>query len=841
MTKNLVIVESPAKAKTLQKFLGSEYVIKASMGHIRDLPEKGDTLSAAQKKLPYIKVGIDVENNFEPVYVIKSDKKKVVSDLKNEIGTDTIVWIATDEDREGEAIGWHLVQALGIKKNPIKRIVFHEITKSAILDALQHPREIDENLVNAQQARRILDRLVGFELSPLLWQKIRYGLSAGRVQSVATRIVVDREREINAFIAEEFWKIKAHFIDPTLEADLIRIDGQKLDNKKLKVSSEAESKTILADLTGASYVVSGIQKKEAISSPPAPFITSTLQQEASRKLSFSVKQTMSIAQQLYEGNFSIPNVEGGLITYMRTDSTNLAQVALTAAREVIIEDFGAGFALDAPRVYKTKSKGAQEAHEAIRPTDMRVRPDDVKNYLDPRMYKLYNIIWQRTMACQMKEAILENTVVEIDAHAVKPTVELLKKDEMQGVEKRAQEAYESIRREASADGDDADRVFHKFPRKYTFGAEGKVIKFPGYMKVYTEGTDNPEEALASKERILPDMHENQQLHFSKLTTEQCFTKPPARYTEASLVKKLEAEGIGRPSTYAPTISTIENRGYIEKIERKLHATDLAMVVTDFLVKHFADVVDYKFTAKVEEDLDQIADGEKKWVPTLQEFYKKFHGQIEQKSEEVKKEDVMKERNLGKDPETGLPILVLRGRFGPFVQLGEKKEGDDEKPRRASLPKNILFETVKLEEALKFLSLPRSIGAYQGEEVIVNSGPYGPYIKVGKTNYSLPETVDPYTVNLDQIADVIAAAIELRKQQKEPLARLGIDPISKKEILIKIGRFGQYVTDGTTNVSIKKDTEIGEITHEVAAEMLEKKRHAPKRAWGKKSRGKRSGA
>ena len=443
------------------------------MGHVRDLPDKKDTLTATQKKLSYVKLGIDVEHDFKPLYVIKSDKKKVISELKKELDDDTVVWIATDEDREGEAIGWHLVQALKLTNKPIKRIVFHEITKTAITNALENPREINKALVDAQQARRVLDRLVGFELSPLLWKKVRYGLSAGRVQSVAVRLVVERERLIQNFDPEEFWKIKAHFTDPTLEADLVKIEGKKIDNKQFKIENGEQATAIVEALKKTTYRVSNIEKKEVKSHPAAPFITSTLQQEASGKLGFSVKQTMMIAQQLYEGNFKkIPQVDGGLITYMRTDSVNLADVALQAAREVVIEEYGPGFALDAPRKYKTKSKGAQEAHEAIRPTNLNVRPIDVKAYLDPKLYKLYNIIWQRTIACQMKEALLENTVIEIDAKTVN------------GEEKT-----------------------------YTFGAEGKVIKFPGYMKVYSEGTDDPEGALACRECMLPAVHKNQQLIF----------------------------------------------------------------------------------------------------------------------------------------------------------------------------------------------------------------------------------------------------------------------------------------------------------------------------------------
>ncbi|MCG3715114.1 type I DNA topoisomerase, partial [Aliarcobacter butzleri] len=501
--KNLVIVESPAKAKTISKFLGNDFIVMASMGHVRDLPKSS--------------LGFDPNDNFKPKYQISTDKKKVITDLKKHISKDTTIYLAADEDREGEAIAWHLIPALKIEKNPIKRIVFHEITKDAILKALENPRDVDQNLVDAQQARRILDRAVGYELSPLLWKKVRYGLSAGRVQSVAVRIIVDRENEIRAFVPEEYWKIKADFINPELKAELAKENG-----KTLKISNEKQALEIEASLKQGSYKLVDIEEKESTRNPAAPFTTSTLQQEASRKLGFSVKQTMIIAQQLYEGNVgNIPNHTGGLITYMRTDSLNLSTVATTAAKAVIEEEYGKEYALNKPRVYTTKSKGAQEAHEAIRPVNLALRPSQIKEFVEPAQYRLYSLIWKRTLATQMAQAKIANTTYKIEAGKNK---------------------------------------------EFEFQVKGQRIIFAGFMKAYTEGSDNPEAALDSSEKILPNIKEGTILELEKLESEQNFTKPPARYTEASLVKKLESEGIGRPSTYAPTISTIQAREYVSKTE-----------------------------------------------------------------------------------------------------------------------------------------------------------------------------------------------------------------------------------------------------------------------------------
>ena len=775
MADNLVIVESPAKAKTISKFLGKDYRVRASMGHVRDLPKS--------------KFGIDVEKDFKPTYVVSSDKKKVISQLKSYIKKGTRVYIATDEDREGEAIGWHLLKALGVdeKKQDVKRIVFHEITESAIKHAIESPRQIDKDLVDAQQARRILDRIVGYELSPLLWKKVRYGLSAGRVQSVAVRLIVERERQILDFVPEEYWSLTADLLKAK---DGFTAELKKFEGKDFKIGNEKESNAVLKAIDGADWKVMKVEKKDVTRKPAPPFITSTLQQEASRKLGFSVKRTMMIAQQLYEG-IKHGKGETGLITYMRTDSVNLAAQALHQAQDVITEEFGKEYALPKPRLFKGK-KGAQEAHEAIRPVDLSIKPEDVKSYLDKDQYRLYELIWKRTLACQMAEAKLK--AVGVDIAPIK-------------------------------NGKDTG---------YNFRATGQTVEFPGFMRVYTEDFDDEEEAFSFAEKLLPVLEEGDDLKLKQLNPNQHFTKPPARYTEASLVKKLESEGIGRPSTYAPTIGTIMARGYIEKEGKQLRPTDLAFMVTDILVKHFSDIVNYKFTAELEESLDDIADGKKKWVPVIEDFYTPFHKVVTTKEKSIKKDDVMKERNLGKDKKSGLDVVVRHGRFGPFVQLGDytKEEVDamEEKPKRASLPKGTYFETITIEEALKALELPRNLGkTKKGEEVIALIGRFGPYLKVDKLNVTLPKDFDPYTVTLKDVENLIEETRTAKKKAAEPIQDFGKpDPVSGENVLVKTGFYGPYVTDGKTNASIGKKFDPEKITFEEACDLLEKKRHAPKR-------------
>ncbi|MFW3412646.1 type I DNA topoisomerase [Aliarcobacter butzleri] len=762
--KNLVIVESPAKAKTISKFLGNDFIVMASMGHVRDLPKSS--------------LGFDPNDNFKPKYQISTDKKKVITDLKKHISKDTTIYLAADEDREGEAIAWHLIPALKIEKNPIKRIVFHEITKDAILKALENPRDVDQNLVDAQQARRILDRAVGYELSPLLWKKVRYGLSAGRVQSVAVRIIVDRENEIRAFVPEEYWKIKADFINPELKAELAKENG-----KTLKISNEKQALEIEASLKQGSYKLVDIEEKESTRNPAAPFTTSTLQQEASRKLGFSVKQTMIIAQQLYEGNVgNIPNHTGGLITYMRTDSLNLSTVATTAAKAVIEEEYGKEYALNKPRVYTTKSKGAQEAHEAIRPVNLALRPSQIKEFVEPAQYRLYSLIWKRTLATQMAQAKIANTTYKIEAGKNK---------------------------------------------EFEFQVKGQRIIFAGFMKAYTEGSDNPEAALDSSEKILPNIKEGTILELEKLESEQNFTKPPARYTEASLVKKLESEGIGRPSTYAPTISTIQAREYVSKTEdNKLIPTQTGEIVNSFLVDHFSNIVDLGFTAKIEEEFDEIAEGKIAWEEVMKNFYGGFKKTIDEKESSVSKEDYSQVNELGIDPKSGKPVSARVGRFGPFVQIGTKD--DEEKPKFVAIPDNLNMDTITLEEALFLFNLPRVVGNTQnGDEIKANIGRFGPYLQVKTKFYSL-KTDDPYTIDLNR-------ALEIIKDIDEAKEKSTIKTFDKEKIQILIGQYGPYIKQGRKNFKIPKGKNAEDLTLEECLEIIEKdSKGSTKRTTTKKS-------
>ena len=748
--KNLVIVESPAKAKTISKFLGKDFKVMASMGHVRDLPKS--------------KLGFDPEDNFKPKYLVSTDKKKVISDLKKEITKDTTIYLAADEDREGEAIAWHLIPALKIEKNPIKRIVFHEITKDAIIKALENPRDVDQNLVDAQQARRILDRAVGYELSPLLWKKVRYGLSAGRVQSVAVKIIVDRENEIREFKPEEYWKIKSEFIDPSLKSELAKENG-----KNVKVTNEAQAKEIEASLKLGNFTLVDIEEKDSKRNPAAPFTTSTLQQEASRKLGYSVKQTMIIAQQLYEGNVgNIPGHSGGLITYMRTDSLNLSKVATSAAKEVIEAEYGKDYSLSKPRVYKSKAKGAQEAHEAIRPVNLSLKPSDIKPYVEASQYKLYSLIWKRTLATQMAPAQIANTTYKI---------------------------------QAGKDGE------------YEFQTKGQRIVFPGFMKAYTEGSDNPESALDSSEKILPTIKKGTVLNLSKLELEQLFTKPPARYTEASLVKKLESEGIGRPSTYAPTISTIQQREYVVKTEdKKLAPTPTGEIVNSFLNDHFSHIVDLGFTAKIEEEFDEIAEGKIAWEQVMTDFYGDFKKTIVEKEESVNKEDYLQVREIGTDPESGKPISARVGRYGPFVQIGTKD--DEEKPKFVAIPDHLNMDTITLEEALFLFTLPRVVGQTQeGEDIKANIGRFGPYLQVKSKYYSL-KTDDPYTIEEARAKEVI-------KELDEAKAKATIKEFAEEKIQILNGRYGAYIKQGRKNFKIPKGKVAEDLTLEECQEIIAK--------------------
>jgi len=747
MTKNLVIVESPAKARTIARYLGSEYEIKSSFGHIRDLPKKG--------------LGVDVEKNFEPTYEVSPDKKKVVAELRKAAKGST-VWLASDEDREGEAIAWHTAELLGLDPQNTKRIVFHEITKPAITAAVANPRTIDMKLVNAQQARRVLDRLVGYELSPVLWKKVRTGLSAGRVQSVAVRLIVEREREIRDFKPESSYKISATF----------DTGGQELlAELEEKLSDSAGARSFLESIKASSFSVKDIEEKPGTRNPSAPFTTSTLQQEAARRLGFSVRQTMSVAQRLYES---------GNITYMRTDSTNLSGIAIDAAKKYIHSTFGEKYSQ--VRQYKTKDSSAQEAHEAIRPTSV----GKLSAGADDQQKKLYELIWRRTLASQMAPAAINKTEVKI----------------------------------AISD------------RKELFIAIGEVITFDGFLKVYGGGKED---------KILPSVKKGQELKLSIASAIETFSRPPARYSEAGLVRKLEALGIGRPSTYAPTISTIQDRGYIEKSDvegeerqvkelvlqsgkieeksemvrvgadrNKLLPTHLAEVVTDFLMKYFSQIIDYDFTARAEEEFDDIAEGKIEWQATLKNFYDKFHPLIKESGKATRAE-ASQARTLGKDPKTGLPVVVRFGRYGPVLQLGDS-EDENQKLRFAPLPADLRMEEVTLEQALPMFQLPRVVGkTEEGEEITADIGRFGPYVKVGAKFISI-KGKDPFSITEVEARKTIVE--QAQKTKDRVAADFG-------KIKILRGPYGPYVTDGKKNARVPKDTDESKITETEAKELLDK--------------------
>ncbi|MFO0862624.1 MAG: type I DNA topoisomerase [Candidatus Saccharibacteria bacterium] len=756
MAKNLLIVESPAKAKTIEKYLGSDYQVLSSYGHIRDLPKSG--------------MAIDVEHKFEPDYIIPDDKTKTVNELKRAAKGKT-VWLATDEDREGEAISWHLCEALKLDPKTTKRIVFHEITEGAIKDAVANPRHIDINLVNAQQARRVLDRLVGYELSPVIWKKIGPGLSAGRVQSVAVRLIVEREREIESFEGKVSYKVTGQFHGSSkdlFEAEL---------NKKLTDEKTAEK--FLDSLTKASYTLSAITQKPGKRSPGAPFTTSTLQQAASNRLGYSVRQTMVLAQKLYEA---------GHITYMRTDSLNLSKTAIDQASKVITSEYGDKYLKT--RVYKTKSAGAQEAHEAIRPTNFATEAAGA----DDKQKRLYKLIRARALASQMSEALVEKTELKIAISTDK---------------------------------------------EHYFVAKGEVVTFDGFLKVWGKGAED---------KILPALKEGESLTSQEISARPVHEKPPARYTEASLVKKLEAEGIGRPSTYAPTISTIQARGYVEKgnvegqqrtitvftlksgkvskaeeqetfgeIKNKLIPTDTGRVVSDFLVKYFSNVVDYGFTAEVEAEFDKIADGKEQWNRMIADFYGPFHKLVE-KSDDISRQDANQGRELGKDPKSGKPVIARLGRFGAMIQIGQAE--DEEKPKFAPMPAGKTLANVTLEEALEMFKLPRIVGTTaDGEEITSNIGRFGPYVKFGSTYVSIKGD-DPFTISEKVARELIAAKI---KADKEKVIAEFDDGIS-----VLNGRFGPYITDGTTNAKIPKDQDPKKVTEKLAKQLLQERKKSPKK-------------
>lgn len=768
--KNLMIVESPAKAKTLEKFLDKNYVVKSSYGHIRDLPT-GD-------------FGVDVKKGYKPTYIISPDKEQVVKELKKIAKDAEEIWLATDEDREGEAISWHLCHALDLDPKETKRIVFHEITKPAILEAVKNPRKIDINLVNAQQARRVVDRLVGYELSPILWRKMSGAkLSAGRVQSVAVRLIVEREREINGFTPVSSFKIVAYFKAKDKFGNEVTFKAELPKNK----SNERDAEAFLQACIGSDYTVNDIQVKPGKKSPSAPFTTSTLQQEASRKLGFSVARTMLVAQRLYES---------GKITYMRTDSTTLSEIAMQSIQDEIVKNYGKEYA--EPHQYASKIANAQEAHEAIRPTYIENKEIDGEN--DEQ--RLYNLIWKRTIASQMSDARLEKTTAKIGISKIK----------------------------------DEELV-----------ANGEVLLFDGFLKVYMESSDE-ESAEEATEGMLPPLKVGQSLELHQMTATERFTRPAARYTEASLVKKLEELGIGRPSTYAPTISTIQKRGYVEKKDRegvrrdyrvlrlkknkiesvtesettgyeksKLFPTDIGFLVNDFLMQYFSEVMDFSFTAEIEKEFDEISNGEKKWEKVIDEFYKPFHKDVEQTME--KAEYVTGERELGTDPKSGRKVIARMGRYGPMVQIGSPDE--EEKPRYAKIRGNATIETITLEEALAMFALPRTVGQHEGTDVVIGEGRFGPYVLHNKKFYSLKKEQDPMTITLDEALTLIS-----EKQSSV------IKEFKESGVSVLNGRWGPYVKSGKLNAKIPKDMEPAKLTLEECMELLEKAKEAPRRSFGR---------
>jgi DNA topoisomerase-1 len=759
MIENLVIVESPAKAKTIEKFLGKDFRVVSSFGHIRDLAKKN--------------LGIDTKNDFSPEYEIPKEKAKVVGELKKAAAESKNIWIASDEDREGEAIAWHLASVLNLDLNTTKRIVFHEITKDAIADAILNPRQIDMNLVNSQQARRILDRIVGFEISPVLWKKVQPALSAGRVQSVAVRLIVERERDIISFKSESSFRINGIFKTDLSgsENNTIRAEAAK------RFPDEKEAVKFLELCIASEFRVNNVTIKPGTRSPAPPFTTSTLQQEAYRKLGFSVSQTMAVAQKLYEA---------GKITYMRTDSTNLSKLALTKSRELIISEFGEKYSRT--RQFKTRSKGAQEAHEAIRPT----YPDTAAITGNQNEKKLYELIWKRTIASQMSDAEVERTTISVEMNN-SPVL---------------------------------------------FSATGEVVKFDGFLKVYAESTDS--DNGDEEKNIIPPVKKGMALFYDIISASQKYTSPPPRYTEASLVKKLEELGIGRPSTYAPTISTIQNRGYVLREDRpgekrqlkvitlsggkfstsskteaagkeksKLFPQDIGMIVNDFLIENFSEIVDYNFTADVEEQFDKIAEGKLKWTGMLHKFYSPFHKTIEETLEKKNRKTSI--RVLGIHPETGEQVSVRMGRFGPIAQIGDADNGN--KLRFASLARNQLLETITLPEALNLFRLPRSLGLYEGDEMVVGIGKFGPYVRYRSKFYSLKKGVDdPYAITVERAAELIVEKSE--NDKKKVIKDFG-------DFRLLNGRYGPYLVKDKKNYRLPKGTDTEKLTKEDCISIIDK--------------------
>ena len=778
MSKNLVIVESPAKAKTISKYLGKDFEVMASYGHVRDLvPKEG---------------AVDPDNDFEMKYQVIERSEKHVNSIVRALKKADALYLATDPDREGEAISWHLIEILkekgALNGKPVHRVVFYEITKNAVKEAIEHPRDISDDLVGAQQARRALDYLVGFNLSPLLWKKVQPGLSAGRVQSPALRMIVERELEIEAFRAREYWTIEADLRKESQPfiSRLVSYRGDKVEQFSFENEAAAREveKTVL-DAAGGKLKTISVTRKQRRRNPAAPFTTSTLQQEASRKLGFNTQRTMRTAQRLYEG-IELPG-EGnvGLITYMRTDSVTLAEVAVSEIRDVIAERYGRHNVPDEPRQFKTKSKNAQEAHEAVRPTSVARHPDDLQGVLEDDQFRLYSLIWKRTMASQMVSAVFDTVAIDFAA----------------GPEESG----------------------------HVFRANGSVLVEPGFIAVYQEGRDDAKDDEG--DRLLPDIEEGDVVDLEELRPEQHFTEPPPRYTEASLVKALEEYGIGRPSTYASIIATLRNREYVEMDGKRFLPTDIGRIVNGFLTDHFTQYVDYDFTARLEDDLDAVSLGEKDWVPLLDNFWRPFRKLCEEKETSVTREQVAQARELGTDPRTGKPVTVRMGRYGPFVQIGTKD--DEEKPKFAGLRPGQKMNEVTFEEAMELFKLPRRLGETpEGETVSASVGRFGPYVRYGDKYVSIRGDDDPYTIELPR-------ALELIAQKKIEDANRIIQDFEEEGIQVLNGRYGPYITDKKKNARVPKDREPKSLTLEECRELLAA---APERGRrGKKKTSKKTAA
>ncbi len=848
MSKSLVIVESPTKARVISSFLGSDVAVESSMGHIRDLPRSAAEIPARAKGEDWARLGVNVEKDFEPLYVVPKERKERVKKLKQMLADADELFLATDEDREGESIAWHLTEILK-PKVPVRRMVFHEITKPAIEEAFAHPKELDQRLVRAQEARRILDRLYGYEVSPVLWRKIQQGLSAGRVQSVAVRIVVERERERMAFTSAGYWSIEgtlapAEDLDSTFPATLLQVDDQRVATGKdfgsdgkakrdVLVLDQDAATTLAERLLESRFEVASVEEKPYKRSPYPPFRTSTLQQEAGRKLRYSSSRTMSVAQRLYEN---------GYITYMRTDSTSISEAAMASARSQITKLYGKEYLSPSPRVYKSKVKGAQEAHEAIRPSgDTFQTPEQVAAEVGPDEGRLYDLIWRRTIASQMADAkgVSVSARIKADLPDGRPTV---------------------------------------------FGTSGRTITFPGFLKAYVQGSDDPESELDDDESVLPPLAEGDALGVERLEPTGHETRPPARYTEASLVQRLEELGVGRPSTYASIMSTIQDRGYVWKKGSALVPTFTAFGVVSLLEKHFPQLVDYSFTASMEDDLDRIASGDEESVPWLTKFYFGDDGlktKVATRLDEIDPREIGSipigedesgtpvvarigrygpyveigeerasiptdiapdeltveravelvqtqnagDKIFGTDPDSGMVVLGKTGRFGPYVQLGELEEGSKEKPKRASLLKNMSLDELSLEMALKLLSLPRTVGQDDdGADIIALNGRYGPYIQRGDDKRSLESEDQLFTLTVDEALKLLAEPPRRRNQSRSgPLKELGDDPVSGKPVTVRSGRYGPYVTDGDVNASLRQGDAPETITIERAAELLAARR------------------